>query len=67
MSLTQWQNNGWLRPHKTDKEEIASKLYFCANEAALAFELLENKKFKSILGNIIYLGLEETFKKELNK
>ena len=52
---------------KTDKEEIASKLYFCANEAALAFELLENKKFKSILGNIIYLGLEETFKKELNK
>lgn len=52
---------------KTDKAEIASKLYFCANEAALAFELLEIKKFKSILGNIIYLGLEETFKKELNK
>ena len=52
---------------KTDKEKIASKLYFCVNEAALAFELLDIKKFKTILGNIIYLGLEETFKKELNK
>lgn len=52
---------------KIDAKEINSKLYFCANEAALAFELLDIKKFKSILGNIIYLGLEETFKKELNK
>lgn len=42
------------------------QLYFCVNEAAKAFELLEIKKFKSILGNIIYLGLEDTFKKELH-
>lgn len=48
------------------KERVAPQLYFCANEAARAFELLDIKKFKTILGNIIYLGLEETFKKELN-
>ena len=47
--------------------DVSAALYTCANEAALAFELLDIKKFKSILGNIIYLGLEETFKKELNK
>ena len=49
------------------KEHIEPQLYFCINEAARAFELLDIKKYKSILGNIIYLGLEETFKKELNK
>ncbi|MBP3706618.1 MAG: hypothetical protein J6J13_05180 [Clostridia bacterium] len=48
------------------KEKIVPHLYFCSNEAALAFELLDIKKYKSILGNIIYLGLEDTFKKELN-
>ena len=47
-------------------ERIKSQLYFCANEAAKAFELLDVKKYKTILGNIIYLGLEETFLKELN-
>lgn len=26
MSLLQWQNNGWLRPHVTDKFEIANLL-----------------------------------------
>lgn len=48
-------------------ERVEPQLYVCANEAAKAFELLDIKKFKPILGNIIYLGLEETFKKELNK
>lgn len=48
-------------------ERIKPQLYFCINEAANAFELLDIKKYKSILGNIIYLGLEETFKKELNE
>ncbi len=46
-------------------EKIKPQLYFCINEAAKAFELLDVKKNKDILGNIIYLGLEETFKKEL--
>jgi len=50
---------------KEDKENISKQLYFCINEASKAFELLDLKKFKSILGNIIYLGMEETFKKEL--
>lgn len=48
------------------KEKITPQLYFCINEAARAYELLDIKKYKSILGNIIYLGLEDTFLKELN-
>ncbi|MBO5021577.1 MAG: hypothetical protein J6D52_13010 [Clostridia bacterium] len=48
------------------KERVVPQLYFCVNEAAKAFELLDCKKFKSILGNIIFSGLEDTFKKELN-
>ncbi len=48
------------------KERIKQQLYFCSNEAAKAFELLDIKKYKTILGNIVYLGLEETFLKELN-
>ena len=47
-------------------ERVVPQLYFCVNEAGKAFELLEFKKYKHILGNIIYLGLEQTFKKELN-
>ncbi len=47
------------------KEKIKPQLYFCINEGAKAFELLDLKKNKDILGNIIYLGLEDTFKKEL--
>ena len=49
------------------KEHIEPQLYFCINEASRAFELLDIKKHRDILGNIIYLGLEQTFKKELNK
>lgn len=47
------------------KERVKPQLYFCINEAAKAFELLEVKKYETILGNIIYLGLESVFKKEL--
>ncbi len=47
------------------KDRIVPQLYFSINEAAKSFELLNIKKYKDILGNIIYLGLEETFKKEL--
>lgn len=46
---------------------VRGQLYFCINEAAKAFELLDIKKYRDILGNIIYLGLEDTFIKELNK
>lgn len=46
---------------------VVPQLYVCVNEAAKAFELLDIKKYKSILGNIIYIGLESTFLKELNE
>ena len=34
MSLLQWQNNGWLRPHKTDKEEISNLLAIADRDIA---------------------------------
>ena len=52
---------------KDIENRIKQQLYFCVNESSKAFELLDIKKYKHILGNIIYLGLEETFIKELNK
>ena len=54
-------------PAEYAKNRITPQLYFCANEAGKAFELLDIKKYRSLLGNIIYLGLEDTFKKELGK
>lgn len=61
-------NYNCLKNYEEDviKNRVEGQLYFCVNEAARAFELLDIKKYKTILGNIIYLGLEETFKKELN-
>ena len=35
------------------KERVVPQLYFCANEAAHAFELLEFKKYKHILHRVI--------------
>ncbi len=49
------------------RHRVEPQLYFCINEAGRAFELLELNKYRSILGNIIYLGLEKTFQKELGK
>ena len=49
------------------KDYVTKQLYISINEAAKAFELLNIKKHKPILGNIIYFGLESTFKKELYK
>lgn len=56
-----------LKKREGVNELIKEQLYFCVNEACMAFELLDVKKYKSILGNILYLGLEETFIKEINK
>ena len=47
------------------KDFIAGQLNICVGEAAKAYELLDIKKFKNILDNLIYLGLQDTFKKEL--
>ena len=41
------------------------QLNLCIAEAANAYELLEIKKYKTILDNVIYLGLKETYTKEL--
>lgn len=54
-------------PKEYAKNRIEPQLYFCINESAKAFELLKLKRYQTILGNIIYLGLEDTFKKELAK
>lgn len=47
------------------KDFISGQLNICISEAAKAYELLDIKKFKNILDNLIYLGLQDTFKKEL--
>lgn len=49
------------------KERIQAQLYIVINEAEKAFELLNVKRFKNILGNIIYVGLEDTMKSEINR
>ena len=48
------------------KERVVPQLYFCTNEACKAFELLQIQKYKPILINILYMGLEDTMKKELS-
>ena len=45
-----------------NKERVRGQLYTAINEAGRAFELLDVKKYKPILGNIITLGLEGTMK-----
>lgn len=44
---------------------VAPQLNICIAEAAKAYELIDIKKFKNILDNLIYLGLQDTFTKEL--
>lgn len=60
-------NYNVLKGKEEVKDYISGQIYFCINEAIKAFELLNIKKYKTILGNIIYLGLEDTAKKELEK
>ncbi len=52
---------------KEAKERIEAQLYIVINEAEKSFELLNIKRFKNILGNIIYVGLEDTMKTEINR
>lgn len=52
---------------KEAKERIQAQLYIVINEAEKALELLNVKRFKNILGNIIYVGLEDTMKSEINR
>lgn len=48
-----------------DKAYISSQLNICIAEAVKAYELIDIRKFKNILDNLMYLGLQDTFKKEL--
>lgn len=63
---------GRYNPLKTSADDseyiknfIAPQLNINIAEAAKAYELIDIKKFKNILDNLIYLGLQDTFKKEL--
>ncbi len=54
-----------------DKNEavkrIKEQIYIVINQAEKAFELLNVKQFKDVLGNIIYVGLEDTMITEINR
>ena len=49
------------------KERVTPILNLCIGEAEVAFDLLEIMRLKNILGNIIYVGLEESQKRIINK
>ena len=50
---------------KEAAKRIVPQVYILIDEAKKAFELLPFKRFKDIIGNIIYVGIEDTVKKEL--
>ena len=49
-------------PDEEIKQRAIAQLNLTAAQAQSAFELLDIYKFRDILGNIVYLGLEETAK-----
>lgn len=49
------------------RQKVEGSLNMCINESKAAFELLDVMRFKNILGNIVYIGLEETQKRILNE
>lgn len=49
------------------KQRVQFSLNMCISEAEAAFDLLEIQRFKNILGNIVYVGLEESQKCIINK
>lgn len=55
----------------SDSEDCVGRaranMSYCIQRARAAFELLDIKKFKDILGNILYVGLDDTMEKELTK
>lgn len=53
--------------YSSAKEKVQAQIYILISEAEKAFELLNVKRFKNILGNIIYVGLEDTMKTEINR
>ena len=51
--------------YEEKKQMIIAQLNICISQTAAAMELLNVEKFKNILDNIVFLGLEDTMKKEL--
>lgn len=49
------------------RERARASMAFCIVRARAAFELLQIKKFRDILGNILYVGLDDIMEKELTK
>lgn len=49
------------------KDRVLSSLNVCIAESRAAFELIDIMRFKNILGNIIYIGLEDSQNQILNK
>ncbi len=45
------------------EDRVERSIYMCINESISAFELINIRQFKNILGNIIYMGLEDTYKR----
>lgn len=50
---------------KDAAKRVIPQINIIIDEAIKAFELLELNRFKDIIGNIIYVGIEDTVKKEL--
>jgi hypothetical protein len=42
MTLRQWENNGWLKPHKTSRQEIANLFAVVHRDLADAAAGLKN-------------------------
>ncbi len=55
-----------LKNYEDGQDRAKRNIYMCINESINAFELINILKLKNILGNIIYLGLEDTFKRSLS-
>ena len=49
------------------RQRVTHSLNMCIGEAQAAFDLLNIERFKNILGNIIYVGLEESQNLVINK
>ncbi len=49
------------------KERLFAELNICITEATKSFELLDMMRFKNILGNILYVGLEDSQKQIFSK
>jgi hypothetical protein len=59
--------NPFAAKDELDLDLVKTQLNICIAEAANAYELLDIKIGKNILDNIIYLGLKETYIKELKQ